>query len=232
MAYRYPRQPYRKQVDREVQTPQVLIARGELNIEDKALLTRLLGRFGLSAEYMSQADYDERERKMAANIVLAPTVTDDKEHFRFANITSPDHFLVREHFKDFQDRVTAGDASETLRVSKGFVGRLFNFIVDGNGTRRSGEWAKSGASLTQLWVLREPNPLDGIVLAKRTDVGFPPYELPVEYRSINAVCAPYAVQAGSIVEAAANLPATQSGKVPDRIQNLHLVARLLEQQFN
>lgn len=224
----------RSEVDRQELVPSVLIARGELNIEDKRLLTSLLGRFGLSTEYMSQTDYDEHERKLAAQALnIVETDTDEKEPFSFTSITSPDDWLVREHLKDFQDRIRATDAAAELGVSQRFVGSVFNYLVDAKGSKRGTTWIWETKSEGR-WIPREPQPLDMVVIANRTEAGFPPYdEQATSFRTKNDLCTHYAVQAGSIVTAVNHLtelpsdhPASESLR-----QRLSLVANQLQQQF-
>src|SRR5690349_10550076 len=89
-----------KQVDRNLKSPEVLIARGDISANDKKLLTQLLGRLGLSTRYIPQDRYIDLERQVAMLASREPSQLSERQnenHYSFSQITSPDQFIVREH---------------------------------------------------------------------------------------------------------------------------------------
>lgn len=186
----------RKTVDREAKNPQILLAKGDISIADKALLTQLLGKFGLDSKFMTPEDYKAKTRRIATIIVAseAEILHEPKRPFSFLNITSPEQYLVREHFEDFNRMRPDVFQGPTA------VGSIFTMLVDGNGP-----WMIYDTDPeTNRRELRTPVPMDGIVIAPREQKGFPPYNGTAVNDKItkNILCAPYAIQAGSIVEVA------------------------------
>lgn len=209
-------------VDREAKTPQVVVARGELSINDRSLLTGLLARFGLTTEYVLHDEFIEQERAAAAfalSFQQDPPATRVSSElvdspFAFSLLTHPDQFIVREHLENFKD------IHET-QLPTAFVGRTFNFLVDGNGRQRQRTTAREF----------EPAPPDGIVLATREELGIARCETSFESYGKNKHCSRYAVQAAGVVALSEAYAEKGSQCLTSPQKNVLLVGIQLQQQF-
>lgn len=188
----------RKSSDRTTQNPHVLFARGEINAKDMSMLSLLLGRFGLESTFMTPDQYERRIKILTTIAIDAEAKNDPENALKLRSITSPDEFLVREHFEDFRD----------LRrdvLSRNITGRLFHELVDYNGERHSWKRNTEGVLVTRV-----PQPLDGLIVKKRSELGYEPYAKPLERYGKSQLCADYGVQAHGIIELA--------GSVEDNVQ--------------
>ncbi len=225
----------RSEVDRHERTPQVLIARGEISAQDKSLLTQLLGRFGLNTQYVSESTFAERESevdKLKAEIELlrrqaSSEVSSPK--FRFTDITDPEQFLVREHLEDIRTKPGIG----------GFVGRTLHHLVDAHGSRPTHHWIVDDSR--PAWrnnrysrIYREPEPLEKVIVKLRDEIGLPPYGKTLDHYGKSAFCARFAVQAGSVVDAANAIqipPDVPYPKLSAAERGVLFVGNMLEEQL-
>ncbi|HSX27313.1 MAG TPA: hypothetical protein VLG25_00875 [Patescibacteria group bacterium] len=220
----------RKPVDRETKNPEVLIGRGNLSVSDKQLLTMLLGRFGVSTEHVRATDYNEREQKLALflqtkSFLEAQQEVESTLKFSFSEISRPDQFMVREHFEDF--RKNYGKDS----LPRNFVGKTFHHLVDGNGSSRTWHWEHSSSGGNRFKVFRDPLPLAGAIIAKRSDLGIEPYPAQLEYFGKSQFCAEYAIQAGSLLEFADAFKEIPLNELNAPQKGILLVAFRLKTQF-
>lgn len=189
----------RKELDRDIAKATILIAKGEVSASDKTLITKFLGRIGLESQFMTQAAYEERLKKLTT-VVRQPSSPEKQvkeKSYSFAEITSPEQFVVREHVVDFVEQARRQGASFP---SKNMGGRTFNILVDGQGSDNMYTYADNYPHPRQR-IPREPLPLDGIIVANREEVGFEPYSgRTLDSYGKSRDCADYALQAGSIVE--------------------------------
>lgn len=223
----------RKSGEHYIVKKQVLVAHGELNAIDKRLLTPLLSRLGFtSIEYIDEYAYEAKEQQLdelknelarARRMLRGETSI---EGFKFSELTSPDHFLVREHLEDIKSVSKIG----------GFVGRTFNYLVDALGdATRTGTIVTDESQPADYWgrhptrkIFRDPQPLDGVVVKSREELGLPPYPGKLDDYGKSQLCGFYAVQVGSIVELAENI---SEESLSAARRGVLIVGQMLEQQF-
>ena len=218
------RRSYRKPTDWEAEKPEVLIAKGNISPNDKKLLTQLLGRFGLTTEYVARDVHDKQELELAQSRFRQPTLREEtsRTQFSFTNITSPDDYLVREHLVDFRDRTD-------VLLHRAFVGKTFNYMVDGLGPKETHRYVPNPEGGRNLRVERKARPLDGIEIALRTDLDIPRYKGPNDMGKVS-FCAKYAVQVGSIVDVALQGVEPPSGHLKGH-EGMLIVASVLQEQI-
>lgn len=218
----------RKHVDREKPVPAVVIATGEISPADKALVTTFLARLGLEATTMSPDDFISQTRARASAVVVRSAVETPREgRFLFGEITSPDDYLVREHLEDLK--------ASNPRLRKAFVGELFNMLVDGQGSRHP-ELPRD-RTLPYFHrakpVYRPAEPMLGVDVALRTDVGIAKYPRPLDTMGKSTFCALHAVRAGSIVDAVNETDLlSRVGSLSAVERDLLLVSSVLASQLN
>lgn len=221
----------RKQVDRVTVNPTVVVATGEVNVADKALISLLLGRFGLEVTTMSKDAYRDQARARASVVIVRSAVETtpiiDARPFAFGEITSPNDYLVREHLEDLK--------ACNPRLRKGFVGGVFNWLVDAEGPR--GTEIPHDRSLpynpSRRPVYREALPPVGAEVALRSDVELLEYTgTPLDSYGKGKFCALHAVRVGSVIDAVAETGiGDHIGKLGSVQQDLLLVADVLASQI-
>ncbi len=215
----------RREVDRQEKHPEVLVARGDLSPDDKRFITEFLKRVaGFSAiQYTPADEYDARPQQPVHISLLKPGVTEGL--FRFDEIVNPDDFVVREHVEDFKRRYVYPN-----ELCNTFVGRTFNYIVDGRGSRFVSSWSTNPEQPGRFF--RDPAPIAKADVRLRDEIDLPPYPNTIDGTSKSAYCARFAIRAGSIIEATDalwehvdidNLKVAEYG--------LHLVATQLQAQL-
>jgi len=109
-----------------------------------------------------------------------------------SEITDPAGWLLKEHFFEFRELVK-------LESSRLPVGRAFNMLVDDHQSHRT-LVQRNLASDRKLIQSREVEPREGIVVAKRSDIGISPYASPPSYGYEElGIISNYAIRAGSLV---------------------------------
>jgi hypothetical protein len=112
-----------------------------------------------------------------------------KQPYHFANLTSREDFLVKEHI-DHLATLLPGKKAKT------FASRLFNHLVDSDtprGRNTSGLYSKVNPD--------KPMPPDGLIVIPRSETGYAPYQATsIEKGSKSGFCIAYAVQVGSIID--------------------------------
>ena len=172
--------------------PIVLIAEGKLHQGDRVLAGLFLSKLGLSTSIMSKPEYNALLASHGIITVRYRDVlpVDESEttipsQFRFEDITSPEMFLVREHFEDFS-RVLHPE------FNRKSVTRAFHYLVDGR-SRSYETWRRKGVS-----------PPPGMVIKKREELGLQPFPFnqypTVAYDTSARIRAEYGVLAQSVIE--------------------------------
>src|SRR5690606_3564578 len=110
----------RKSINYETASPSILVASGEVSVSDKQLLTQLLGRFGLTAEFMKPDEYEARIKKLGS--VIVPNHESVPEKYDITSIKNPTDFIVREHVEHYQRLAEPNNKR---------AGYIFNYLVDG-----------------------------------------------------------------------------------------------------
>lgn len=127
--------------------------------------------------------------------------------YRFADLTSGDDFMVREHLEDLRPLVPN---------SHRFVGLVFNHLVDGKGSPDTKHPDPQYERLYRpLRPMREPEPFKPLNVVARQTLGVEPYSggTGVEKRTRNHLCLGYAVQVSSVIEYSQELAAQDPTKL-------------------
>lgn len=151
----------------------------------------------------------------------------------FQSLTSPDDIVLREHFNYL--------ANSTDRiVAKPNYGLAFHEIVDfGNNRKRNPNLAKplymwthdpdTGNKWTQV---RDPEPMDGVIIASREDLSIEPYDNIVKLADPGAyILASYGIVAGSLVEGVEKALTDKQNNKTNTYKVLGEVARKLRYQI-
>lgn len=178
----------------------VLEARGTINPEDRALATAFLGKLGLDVKFTAEEEYS----RFNTVLRIVDNNPETEKPYKLADITSPDDYLVLEHFEDFAE----------LRpdVKRGLVTRAFTNLLDvpvyGGHDPGTSAWINRIAE-------RDIRPRQGLQYTTREKLDLPDYSDKSFSASTSGPWARkyhlrnYAIQAGSIIEVAKRL---ESGK--------------------
>ena len=149
---------------------------------------------------MASPEYQQPVLDLLGLTLPTQPVAIEHHGYRFEDICRPDDTLVREHFADFA--ATAG----TVRC--GNYTRAFHVMLDQNGEDApflSSIFQKDPIYPHQTLPrvqMREPKPMEGIRVLRRSMVGLPPYEARNPLISDKEkILALYGIEAGSMVEA-------------------------------
>ncbi len=209
-------------IDHETEKPWVLVGKGELNAKDRRLVTFFLRRLGLVTQFMTPDAYEKLfDRRVV--VVEEDEVKKQSYELSFTDIASPSDFLIREHFLDFGIHLHP-------ELSRGTAARVFLSFVDGKGHGwDTFEYVGVGADRHREY--REPRPMDGIILKTRDGLGLPPYDgrIAQYYSNRGQLCAGFAIQAGSIVQAVR--PLESELNLSPRQRAMVLISSQLQVQF-
>lgn len=179
-------------------TPRVL-SFGALDPEVQKHITEYLGSVGI--------DY-----RSFPTLGVNETLSTEQS---FADIKSPDDYIFREGFEDFQ-RTHRG-------YSAGLVTSLFSTLVESRSDTWRHQWLRSfGTSEETKYV---PEPQKGIVVKSRAELGVLPYgpkdALPTLSNSYLRLVVDFAIQAGSIIEASRPLVAVRDSGIERLVKALN-----------
>lgn len=152
---------------------------------DSKLIPRLLHRLGATeVVFLDRDNFREYIKRLSAS--LDEEVSIESSQYSFESLTSPAHFMVREHFEDFH--------ASHPNFLKGVITRVFNTLIGGPWS----EWNYSRFVEEKAYFT--PHSLESIEAVPRDTVGFEPYKYGnfPDYRS--TVLAKYAIRAGSYVD--------------------------------
>lgn len=182
----------------------IIAKAGEKHGNEIQAVIALLGRHGFSTAVLSGEEFSQILGQKALSL-LPPRqvkweVLRSNHETREAlpaleALTSREHFLVKEHCWQFRD-------SSVAVISDVQLEKIFNTLVE---TRPSNEAYQRGPD-GRGRLKGEPRPRDGIIIRKRPDVGLPPYSPAESERTFNIDLAGYAIQVGSLLDYAQNLP--------------------------
>ncbi len=164
-----------------------LIARGELTPQGLLVLQELLGSLGVNqVELTIQPNISVGE---ASDVVSS-----------YEGITDPSDWVLKEHFFEF-------NSLTGLHLPSASVGTAFNRLVDNHKSPHSLVDAEPYPSPKVRRILRPLNPQEGIIVARREDIGAPAFKK----RQANngngglTIIENHAIQADSLAQLAAEM---------------------------
>jgi hypothetical protein len=169
---------------------------GILDFEEQQHVIEYVGRLGLSATYVGNSLEESSSQLDLTGIICLPETQREiiKKHgYRFSDIQNTDDILVREHFEDL------GIADQD--VDKRSLIRAFHQLMDKRGIGRMYTFDPSLTGQSKMRQIREPKPLDGIVIVRREEIGLPPYKTGYISEKESAIMAQYGMKAGSVLSA-------------------------------
>lgn len=142
--------------------------------------------------------------------------------FTFSSLHDPEDIVLQEHFEDF------GQTSQLKPIN--FV-RAFHCAVNGLGAGSLTHYRFEDGNV--YWdQIREPKPLNGVTLVKRTEVGIDSYTPKAPFRNPDfELLAQYGMTAGSLVLGIAGIQRNMPRDSPNTIKALHEVSEQLSGQL-
>ena len=149
--------------------PFILVIEGPVEQADQDHIHRFIGQQGLRAIALDPYQLQCMRTDGSLFSPLAQKEVISQRGYLFSDIIRPDDIVVKEHFEDLAGK---GDSTK-LNLIQAFhgavdglgVGSLTKYVYEMDGFKRSVSWEPR----------REPEPLAGIELVKRADIGFEPY---------------------------------------------------------
>ncbi len=201
----------------------ILIIEGRpVQHEDMLSISAHLGTLGLRGVFIDERAFSQM------NLDGTPLTQPElirRNGYRFEDITSPEHIVVREHFDDL---------ARHCELPKINFARAFHHIVDGTSitplSEPNPDYRRSTGSLLRRQT-REPTPLRGIQLVKRTDYGFDPYSGNRLVDHDSQVLASYGITAESLAVGLQWTLLLTSRRLPRNVSVMQEVTSVLHSRF-
>lgn len=171
---------------------------GNLNQVDRNLLISFAERLGYTATarfVTKPALASENEHALTATEQLETrsyTETIDTVTFKFEDVENENDIILREHFDNLAKK-------DPELHSKNYA-RAFHVLID-SGIRTRLYTRQKNLRTARKWIqIREPDPLPGIDVVKRLDIGVDEYPSLNSHTNMNSsILAQYGMRAGSIL---------------------------------